>query len=60
MLTTPVRIEPKDAVKKEVDDDKNDCPKTPPKTKPEKALLTRTPTPFKNAMAEVGKRRSGS
>lgn len=36
--------------------------KTPPKTRPEKvaAMLTRTPTPFKNAMAEVGKRRSGS
>lgn len=59
MLTTPLGRE---SQSKEKDDEK-DGTKTPPKVRPDKngggvSNLTRTPTPFKNALAEMGKRRS--
>ncbi|XP_055546115.1 myb protein isoform X2 [Wyeomyia smithii] len=57
LLSTPVPIKDNQSLKKEVtDDDVKNPIKTP--LKDSKSTEPRTPTPFKNAMAELGKRRS--
>ncbi|XP_055639628.1 myb-related protein B isoform X1 [Toxorhynchites rutilus septentrionalis] len=57
LLTTPIPLKDAQSMKKEpIDDDGRGPIKTP--LKDTKSMEPRTPTPFKNAMAELGKRRS--
>ncbi|XP_053692098.1 myb-related protein A isoform X1 [Sabethes cyaneus] len=57
LLSTPVPLKDNQPLKREItDEDVKNPIKTP--LKDSKSMEPRTPTPFKNAMAELGKRRS--